>query len=343
MENNGNNISIVDVAKKAGVSIATVSRIVNNVDYPISKDTRSKVLEAIKELNYSPNKAAQILKKSSNEIIGLIVRDISDPYFGQIARGVTDRASELGYLSIVCNTGRNPENELRYHDQLWQYRVKGIILAGGGLDKEEYKQKLSKQLERHDKYGLNIVALAPQGIKVPYVMIDNMEAGKKITEYLIERGHRKIGFIGGPKTVFTSIERMKGHKIALEEAGIKLSSKYFTYCDFSQKGGYEACKYELLSNVNDITAICCQNDNIAIGAMTAIKELELNIPEDISMIGIGNHTESSYSDPPLTTLSVPNYDIGKMAVNVIVEGNDYIDITLNTSIIERQSVRNLNY
>jgi len=334
-------IYIVDVAKHAGVSIATVSRIINNLDYPVSEETKSKVLKAIEELSYRPNKAAQGLRKSSNEIIGLIVRDISDSYFGLVAKGVSDRASELGFLSFVCNTGRNPEDELRYHDLLWQYRVKGIILAGGGLDQAKYKKKLSQQLERHERFGLNIVTLAPQGIDIPYVMIDNVAAGRKVVEYLIERGHKKIGIIGGPKKVLTTIERMKGHKIALEAANIKLPDEYITYCDFSQKGGYEACKYDLLAKVKDITAICCQNDNIAIGAMTAIKELGLKVPDDISIIGIGDLTESDYADPPLTTLSIPFYELGRMAVDVIVSGKDNIGITVDTAIIERKSVKTI--
>jgi len=337
-----NKVSIVDVAKHAGVSTATVSRVINNVDYPVSQDAKLKVLKAIEELNYRPNKAAQGLRKSSSEIIGLIVRDISDSYFGLIAKGLSERASEYGLLSFVCNTGRNPENELRYHDLLWQHRVKGIILAGGGLDQTRYKNKLGQQMKRHEKFGLNIVTLAPQGFDMPYVMINNKEAGKKVTEYLIKHGHKKIGFIGGPKKVLTTIERMEGHKQALEAVGLKLSDEYVTYCDFSNKGGYEACKYDLLAKAKNITAICCQNDNIAIGAMTAVKEMGLRVPEDISIIGIGDLTEAVYADPPLTTLSIPFYDLGRMAVDVIVSGKGNIGITVDTHIIERKSVKDIS-
>ncbi|MBV7276923.1 LacI family DNA-binding transcriptional regulator [Clostridium sp. PL3] len=335
------NVSIVDVAKKAGVSVTTVSRIINNVDYPIAAATKEKVLKAIDELQYTPNKAAQGLRKEFSDIIGLIVRDISDSYFGEIANGVTNRASELGYLSFVCNTGRNPEDELRYHDHLWQHRVKGIILAGGGLDQADYKQKLESQLSRHEKYGLKIVSLAPQGIEIPYVMINDFEAGKKVTEYLIKRGHTKIAFIGGPPKVFTSIERLSGFKSALEIAGIEYNKSYITKSDFSQKGGYEACRL-LLSKVKDLTAICCANDNIAIGAMSAIRELGFSIPKDISVISIGDIRDARYTNPPLTTLTIPHYEMGQMAVDVITQWKEKVEITLNTSIFERESVRALN-
>ncbi|MGD0235465.1 MAG: LacI family DNA-binding transcriptional regulator [Syntrophorhabdales bacterium] len=335
------NTSIVDVAKLAGVSITTVSRIINNVSYPVSDEKRKRVLKAIEKLHYRPNIAAQHLKKRFSDIIGLIVRDISDPYFGDIAKGVTERASQLGYLSLVCSTGRNPEDELRYHDILWQHRVKGIILAGGGLDQFDYKQNLSKQLARHDKYGLKIVALAPQGMEIPYVMIDNYEAGKRITEYLIQRGHRNICFISGPQKVYTSIERLKGYKDAIDCAGIEFSMEHISYSDFTRKGGYDACKV-LLSKVKNMTAICGANDNIVIGAMSAVKEQGLNIPEDISFISIGDLTEAMYADPPLTTLSIPRYEIGMLAVDAIVEDKDSIAVIVDTKIIERRSVKTLN-
>ncbi|MFT8349797.1 LacI family DNA-binding transcriptional regulator [Clostridium saccharoperbutylacetonicum] len=335
-----NTVSIVDVAKHAGVSVTTVSRVMNNVDYPISKKTREKVLKAIDELQYTPNKAAQGLKNNFSDVIGLIVRDISDSYYGEIARGVTTRASELGYLSFVCNTGRNPEDELMYHDILWQHRVKGIILAAGGLDQVDYKNKLMNQLARHEKSGLNIVSLAPQGIEIPYVMINEFEAGKKITEYLIERGHTKIAFIGGPQKLYTSIERLKGFKSALDIAGIEYNKDYITKSDFSQNGGYEACKL-LLSKVKDLTAICCANDNIAIGTMSALREHGYIIPKDISVISIGDINEAKYMIPPLTTLSIPHYEMGKMAVDVITQWKEKVEITLNASICERESVRTL--
>ncbi len=335
------NVSIVDVAKQAGVSVTTVSRIINNVNYPVASITREKVLKTIDELQYTPNKAAQGLKRKFSDIIGLIVRDISDSYFGEIANGVTNRASELGYLSFVCNTGRNPEDELRYHEHLWQHRVKGIILAGGGLDQLDYKQKLVNQLVRHEKYGLKIVSLAPQGIEIPYVMINDFEAGKKVTEYLIERNHTKIGFIGGPQKVFTSIERLKGFKAALDNAGIKYNKKYINSSDFSQKGGYEACN-SLISKVKDLTAICCANDNIAIGAMSAIRENGFSIPKDISVISIGDIKDARYTNPPLTTLTIPHYEMGQMAVDVITQWKEKVEITLSASIFERESVRVLD-
>lgn len=333
-------ITIVDVARQAGVSVTTVSRIINNVSYPVASETRERVLKAIEALQYSPNKAAQGVRKNASDLIGLIVRDISDSYFGEIAKGVTNQASKLGCLSFVCNTGRNPRDELMYHDLLWQHRVKGIILAGGGLDQEDYKQKLLQQLERHQKYGLRIVTLAPQGISMPYVMINDFEAGRSVTQYLLDRGHRKIAFIGGPRKVFTSMERFRGYQSAIRDAGFDCGDDYAVSSDFSQTGGYEACQL-LLQRKHDFTAVCCANDNIAVGAMSAIRKFGLKIPKDLSIISIGDISEAKYMHPPLTTLQIPHYEMGGMAVDYIVKGEEDIQITVDASIVERQSVRTL--
>lgn len=336
-------VSIEDVAKLAGVSISTVSRVMNKSDYPVSEKAKKKVLKAAEELHYLPNIAAQQLKKEFNNIIGLMVRDISDPYFGEIAKGVTERASELGYLSFVCNTGRSPEREVEYHELLWQHRVKGIVLAGGGFDTEEYKTKLLEQLERHKNYGLKIVALAPQGIDMPYVTVDNTALGNMITQYLIDRGHSKIAFISGPDNVFTAKERLNGYRDVLVKAGITFNKDLVVNSDFSWKGGYEAC-LELLSKGGQFTGLCCANDNIAIGAMHALREKGLSIPYDVSIVSIGDMTQAKYSDPPLTTAFFPRYEIGKKSVEVIAGLNDleeHASIIFRSRIMERQSVRQL--
>lgn len=336
-------VGIEDVAKLAGVSITTVSRVVNKSDYPVSETMKRKVLKAVEELHYIPNKAAQQLKKEFNNIIGLIVRDISDPYFGEIAKGVTEKASELGYLSFVCNTGRNPENELEYHEILWQHRVKGIILAGGGLNSQEYITELNEQLERNRKYGLRIIALAPQGFEMPYISVDNIEVGRIITQYLIDKGHKKIAFISGPENVFTAEERLQGYLKSLKENNIPFNKSLVVNSDFTWKGGYEACR-ELLSNSSGVTGICCANDNISIGALHALKEKGFNIPDDVSIISVGDITQAQYTDPPLTTVAIPRYEMGKKAVEMIVNDKGP-DMNSNTifpiKMIERFSVKNL--
>ncbi len=336
-------ISIEDVAEKAGVSITTVSRVINKTNHPVSEKTRKLVLKAIQELDYKPDILAQSMRQSFNNIIALITRDISDPYFGEIARGVTETANKYGILSIVCNTGRNPENEIQYHEMLWQYKVKGIILGGGGLNLDVYKIKLQEQMDRYKEYGNKIVSLAPQGFDMNYVMIDNRAAGESITEYLIDRGHTSIAFISGPQNVCTAFDRLEGYRLCLKKHNLPEDDLMIAYSDNSWKGGYEAANVLLTQPVN-FTGICCSNDNIAVGALRAIKEKGLKVPEDISIISIGNLPNASYVVPRLTTLSVPLYDMGARAVDVIMGGEkiDYnANIIFKTTIEERESVSNI--
>lgn len=336
-------ISMDDVAERAGVSIPTVSRVINKSTHPVSEKTKKKVLKAIQELDYHPDISAQGLRNSFNNIIALITRDISDPYFGEMARGVTETANKYGILSFVCNTGRDPENEMQYHELLWQYKVRGIILGGGGLNLETYKKKLMEQIERYKKNGHKIVSLAPQGIDMDYVMIDNRAAGELITDYLIERGHTLIAYISGPENVYTALDRLDGYKLSLKKNDLPINDLMIAYSDNSWKGGYEAANV-LLSRAVRFTGICCGNDNIAVGALRALKERGLAVPEDVSVISIGDLPNASYVLPPLTTLKVPLYDMGAKAVDIIMndDAQEYnANIIFKTTISERESVDNI--
>jgi len=335
--------SMEDVAKRANVSVPTVSRVVNNSSHPVSEKTKKKVMKAIQELDYRPDFSAQGLRQSFNNIIGLITRDISDPYFGEIARGVTETANKYGILSFVCNTGRDPENEIQYHELLWQYRVRGIILGGGGLNLETYKMKLLEQINRYKENGHKIVSLAPQGLDMDYVMIDNRGAGELITDYLIEKGHRSIAYISGPKNVYTALDRLEGYKLCLKKHNLPIDDLMIAYSDNSWKGGYEAANILLNRSIN-FTGVCCGNDNIAVGALRAFKERGLVVPENVSVISIGDLPNANYVVPRLTTVSVPLYDMGAKAVDIIMSDDTQkynANIIFKTMIIERESVSNI--
>lgn len=333
-------VSIEDVANLAGVSITTVSRVINNKDYPVAEKTKKKVLKAVKDLNYFPDFAAQNLRNNFSNTIGLITRDISDPYFGIIARAVTERASYYGILSIVCNTGRNPVNELQYHDLLWQHKVRGIILSGGGLDADDYRYKLQEQIKRYNDHGNRIVALAPQGLEMPYVMIDNRAAGEMITDYLIDQGHRRIAFVGGPEKIYSALERASGYKLSLNKHGLNFDAALLTHGQFSWESGYEAAKNLLRENIS-FSGVCCANNDIAFGVLQALKEKGIDVPGQVSVISIGDLPMAAHVSPPLTTAHVPLYDMALRAVDVIMDGakpDENASVIFKTPIVKRQSV-----
>jgi LacI family transcriptional regulator len=252
-------ISIQDVAKHARVSITSVSRIINKVDYPVSTEIRRRVEQAIQELHYSPNLSAQRLRSSFNNVIGIIARDISNSFFAEIAKGATERAMAHGYLCFVCNTGRNAASELEFHELLWKNRVQGIILSGGGLDNEEYREMLQRQLERSRRFGLRLVACAPQGVDIPLVSIDFMAMARLITGHLAGRGHRRIAFVTGRPDVLTSHEHLLGYRAELAARGLEYDPGLFACGDFTEQAGYELCR-GLLDRKAGMSAICCGSD-----------------------------------------------------------------------------------
>jgi LacI family transcriptional regulator len=338
--------SIKDVAKAAGVSIATVSRVMNKVDYPVSQELRDRVMQAAQALNYSPNRSAQSLRTTALDVIGLIVRGIDISHFVEIARGVTESALKYDRLAFVCNTGRDLETEYAYHELLWQHRVKGLILAGGGIRDAHYEDVVERQVRRMQDAGLRVIALAPQTIDIPCLCYDHAELGGRMTEYLLERGHRLIAFVSGPPIIATSHEHIGGYRRALERWGEGRAEPVVAYGSYNEDGGYLACG-ELLDRGVEFTAVCTGNDNMAIGVMHALGERGLRVPEDVSVLGVGNASAGRYVKPPLTTFDTFRYETGVAAVEYLLQKRSVAAAgeaaeeleCLNPQLVERDSVR----
>jgi len=338
--------SIRDVAREAGVSITTVSRVLNNVDYPVSADLKRRVLNAAQLLDYSPNISAQSLRKTSVDLIGLIVRDIDFDYFGQIARGVTEGSLEKGCLAFVCNTGHNLEKEFAYHELLWQHRVRGVIIAGGGIIDERYREIVSRQHRRMNEAGLKMLALAPQGLDVPCLCYDHEALGFSMTSYLINAGHRDIAFLSGPANVVTSGELLAGYHRALAEQSIGSGDGLVQYGSFDEEGGYSSC-CDLLQSGVKFTGICAANDNMAVGAIRALREIGLEVPQAVSIVGIGDSPAGRFASPKITTFDTMRYDLAAQAVDMVLGSSEvYAELrcdrgTLPFKLIQRESVRRL--
>lgn len=337
-------ISIADVAREAGVSITTVSRIINNVDYPVSADVRARVEETVRKLNYLPNLAAQRLRSSFNNVIGLIVRDIDNSHFAEIAKGATERAMASEYLCFVCNTGRSAESELRFHELLWMNRVQGIILSGGGLDNERYREMLVRQVDRSKRFGLRLVACAPQHIDMPMVGVDFRAVARMITAHVADSGHRRIAFLTGRADVLTAKDHVSGYRDVLESRGIPFDPALAGHGDFTEQAGHDLCRDLLarLDGADGVTAIIGGSDAMAIGILHALHELGLTIPDDISVAGIGDMPMAPFLQPPLTSVRIPRYEIGARAVDAILSADAQpAHVVLPCSLVERQSVRKL--
>ena len=211
-------VSIRDVANHAGVSIATVSRVLNNTDYPVSDAVRHQVLKSAQELEYVPNHSARNLRKREGNGLALIVRNIGDPYYLPIVRGVTETALKYDSLAMVFNSMQDTLLEKRFYQRLQEWQLSGVLIGGGGYRTSEH-DSVRRMICALQSMGLKTIALAPQDMKMPMVAIDNFNAGREITYYLIRHNHRRIAFIGGYVNHISDEERLMGYRVVLESMG----------------------------------------------------------------------------------------------------------------------------
>lgn len=330
--------SIKDVAKYAGVSTATVSRVINKTKYPVSEKNRKKVEDAVKKLGYQPNLVARSLKTEHNKVLGLIVRDMSDYYFNELATGVTEKAYELGYMAMVCNSSRHFEYELEFYDKLIQQNVEGIIIAGGGYKNINQRNKLYNKIKEAQKRNIQIVTTAPQGIDIPYIGVNEEEVGYTATKLLIEKGHENIAYIGGPENIITNEYRFRGYQRCLKDHKLEVPV-ILKNEEFGFKSGYNSMRKIYKLNKN-ITAVFSINDNNAAGATQYLNEINISIPEDIELIGVGDIMFAKHLIPSLSTISIPFYDIGSICVERIIDKKLKKDpVYLDFKYIDRNSTK----
>jgi LacI family transcriptional regulator len=304
-------LTINDVAAEAGVSVATVSRVLNNAGYPVRAETRERVLAAIEKLDFRPNELARGLLLKSTRTVGLAIPDIANPYYPLISRGVEDVASEHGYAVIICNTDRDARKSERYINTLLQKQVDGMILAGGGTD-------FTTASERFAKRGTRVVFIGRPGPAWPSVRVPNADAAAAAMEHLADLGHRRVGFIGGASQLTSAVDRLDGYLRAVAEHGLDDGDALRQAGDFTEESGYRAAA-QLLSLSPPPTAIFAANDRMAIGAMAAAHDAGRAVPGDLSVVGFDDIPMASYLRPPLTTVALPGYEMGAAAMRLLLE------------------------
>lgn len=303
-------VSLEEVARKSGVSVATASRVLNpHNDHPVSAELRERVLAAAAEFNYSVNALARGLKMLRTQTVAILVHDIRDPYFNECARGVTDAADAAGYLTVVCNSDRDRDKELRYVQLAYEQRVAGVLFAGSGFASARYRAQLRRQVAALQGYGAHAIALSPRRDRLPAEVPDNTGGARRATEHLLELGHERIAFIDGPAGLETSRERLAGYREALEAGGLSFDESLVARGDFSVTGGAEALR-TLLDSGRQLTAVFTSNDAMAIGCLGELGRRGLRIPRDVSLVGFDDIPAVRWLDPALTTVAVPMAEIG---------------------------------
>jgi len=330
--------TIYDIARLAGVSTATVSKVFNQTGN-ISEKTRRRILEISRELNYQPNVLASALNGKKTFSLGLLIPDMVNPFFAELARNVEDRAQELGFNLIICNTDNDMKKEVKYIQLLRQKSVDGIIVATGVRNDEFLKELIDQNVP------VALVAREMSVLATSTVLVDDFAGGYNATRHLIDLGHKRIAVIAESMSVSSSKERVRGYRHALEEAGLDYAEELVAASDFSIESGRETAQ-AILRQAERPTAIFACNDLLAIGAMQAAKELGIRVPEELSVVGFDNTILASITDPPMTTVAQPIRAMGHQVVDLIVsEINETSTVkqrvVLLPELIVRQSTRAL--
>lgn len=323
-----------DVAKKAGVSIATVSRVLNDSPH-VRPSVKRKVLRAVKALNYQPNRTAQRLRAKQSKVIGLIISDIQNPFFTAAVRGIEDVAYHNGYSVVLCNSDEDPEKEKLYVDVMRAEAVAGVIITSASEAEPQVGDLLDARIP--------VVALDRRikDRRVDSVLTTNVQGAYAAVTHLIGLGHRCIGFIGLPLTRTTGRERFEGYQRALRENGLPVSRARVRISDAKQQGGHDAA-LDLLASQPRLTALFAANNLTTLGALAAIRERGLKIPDDISIIGFDDMPWATLLQPPLTAIAQPTYELGQQAAELLLArlkdpGKPVSHVQLNTTLIVRGS------
>ncbi|HEX6907414.1 MAG TPA: LacI family DNA-binding transcriptional regulator [Terriglobales bacterium] len=304
-------ITMRQIAARARVSVGTVSHVINHTA-GVREPVRRRVLEAIERLGYRPSLLARGLRRNQTTIIGVIIPDISNPFFPLVVRGVEDIAYQNSYRLMLCNADNDAQKEQVYFDELRAYRMAGLIVIPSAN---------SRLVAAADTAGeLPVVCLdrCPEGWKGDSITVDNTEGAYQATRYLLELGHRRIAAITGQLHVTSAVERLKGFKRALREFGVTIAPEYIQEGRFDRLSGYEKSLL-LLQFSPRPTAIFAANDLVALGVLAAMRELGLRCPEDVSLTGFDDLELASFTNPALTTVAQPAYQMGARAAALLFE------------------------
>jgi LacI family transcriptional regulator len=331
--------SITDVARLAGVSPATASRVVSDAPYAVSAPTRERVLDAARALDYVPNALARGLLKSYVPVVGVIVHDITDPYFAEVVRGVEDAASPGGSLVITCSSDRVAERENSYVRLLRSMRAGTVIFAGSGLDDPAFNEGMGRHLAAMRAYGAAVVHLSPYASGEPEIGVDNVAGIAGMIAALVALGHRRIGFLAGPTSLYVARERLDGYRRGLADAGIPFDERLAVSTGFSQEAGARAVD-QLLARDVPFTAICAANDLLALGALRHLQELGIDVPREVSVAGFDDIQTAAMIAPSLSTVRLPLHQIGRLGFEFaeqVLSGGRPEPQVLPTHLVMRES------
>lgn len=324
-------VTIRDVAKKANVSVATVSRVLNGKGY-VSEKTKKNVLSIIEELNYRPNNVARTLFHGKSKMIALFIPDIGNPFFPELARAVEDVTNKYDYTLVLCNTDQNLYKELEYIESLQQKSIDGIIIVSSELIEDSMEDINVPVVAVDRKFSEQITS----------VTVNNYEGAKIAVTHLLQNGCKKIAHITGPKNIITNIERLQGYLDTVSHLDW-FHEKLIVNGEYNRQIAYTVAR-KLLTENPSIDGIFAGNDLMAVGALKAAEHLSISVPNELSIIGFDGIEMSEVTSPSLTTMEQPIYEIGKKTAELLISkikgsNTKTQSYVFDTKLVERESTK----
>ncbi|MGW5650540.1 LacI family DNA-binding transcriptional regulator [Streptomyces humi] len=313
-------VTLADVAREAGVSIATASRAVNGSDRRVRQELRGRVLQAAARLNYAVNTQAQALARGQSNGVSLVVNDIADPYFSSIAAGVVRAAKDRQVLVTVGSTAGRPERELDYLGALRAQRGRAAILAGGGIRDAGLRRALTEKIHAFEARGGRVVVISEPLLPADSIAIENRKGARRLATALAHLGYRRFGILAGPSDLLTAQDRLAGFCDGLSSAGVS-GPEAVERGEFTRDGGHTAMS-AMLDATPDVECVFAVNDVMAVGAMAACREQGLRLPEDLALAGFGDIVTLRDIYPALTTVRLPLEQIGATALDLALADRD---------------------
>jgi LacI family transcriptional regulator len=333
--------SLRDVARLAGVSPGTASRVLSGSTYPVSDQARARVEEAARILNYVANSVARALVTGRTAIVGAIVHDITDPYFSGVVRGLQDAAVAGGLVVLVGNDDRDAKKLESYLTMMLSQKPTGVVLVGGQLREPAATLPVAQAVQRLRDNGVPVVAVGRYELDIPHVAIDDVSAARRAVMHLLELGHTRIAFVGGPQNSTTVEDRFSGYAAALSRAGLPVDDRLVVQTSMTFLGGSEAV--DRLAAVKAVyTAVFAATDDVAFGVISSLHSHGIRVPADVSVVGFNDVPMAAHVDPPLTTIHVPVYELGGAAWRLLTsawssDGDGHGDARLSFDLVTRSS------
>ncbi|MBB2939613.1 LacI family transcriptional regulator [Amycolatopsis bartoniae] len=310
-------VTLFDVARAAGVSPATASRVLNGSTRVVGAELRERVLSTAAELNYTPNAAAQAMVRGRLNVVGVVVHDIADPYFSTVASGVMSEAEKAGLVVAVSSTRHRPDREAEYVAAFRRQRARAVVLIGSRTTDRGSRDRLREEIERFEAGGGRVAAVTQRRLGVDTVVVENRAGAHALAESLVGLRYRRFAVLAGPSTLVTAQDRLAGFRAGLAKHRVTLAERNVVHGEFTRDGGYRAME-ELLAAKRDVQCVFAVNDVMAVGAMAALHDHGIALPDGMAVAGFDDIATLRDVVPRLTTVRIDLAGIGETALNLVL-------------------------